>query len=866
MVGLVQLAQVFVVRLQRDGFGVGASAVHTAQQDVGRRLQIDDQIRRRHVVDEQIVQTLIDKELVVVEIQVRKDLVLVEQIIADRDLTEEIGLAKRHLLAMAIEEVEQLRLQRGAGTIGVEVGKKWIVGFLEHDGRVEPCAEPFGERRLPCTDGPFNRDVTELQGGSDDIIALVRRLIPITLAAMFVASCASAPPPPPPALVPAAPQRSPFEQKMSWILKLEDTRTLKDPASDSADLLRLLGDPEARVRRRAALAVGRVGLTAGVPPLVELLRDGDAEVRQMAAFALGLIGDRSARDPLIAALGDPTPLMQGSASEALGLIGDVAAADAIAKMASAVVASGALAQPPGEADEARRDTPAAAFRLGIFALVRLKAYDQLASVVLDPSGRPRTTWWPVAFALQRIEDRRAAGALLALAKESDPYTRAFAIKGLGALKDRNALPVILPLIASRDANVQIEAIRAAGRIGDVSAAEPLLQLIQRRDTPAPVRFEVVTSLGSMKTPTVVDNLIDLLNDRDPLIRAAALKSAAAVDSEDFVTILSSLDSDSDWHVRAALATLLGTLPRQRALPRLTAMLNDSDHRVIAPVLTSLVQLNAPTVGDILLDQLKSEDPVVRAAAATGIGDLRLPAGAQALPAAYQFALRDNTYVARAAIIEAFSKYGISVAKSLLDAALNDKDWAVRLRSAQLLKQGEPQTDAFTRIRPAPTRLAPDAYQSPSLTIPKVSTQAFIDTERGTIQLELAVLDAPLMIDSFVSLVKKGFFNNLTFHRVVPDFVIQGGDPRGDGEGGPGYSVRDELSQRPYLRGTVGIALDWADTGGSQFFITHSPQPHLDAKYTVIGRVINGMDVVDKIQQNDVIRRIRVWDGEQMVGE
>ena len=668
--------------------------------------------------------------------------------------------------------------------------------------------------------------------------------------------------------MPAAPALSIFEQKMSWMLKLEDTRMLKDPASDQADLLRLLMDPEARVRRRAALAVGRVGLAAGVPPLVGLLRDGDSEVRQMAAFALGLIGDRSARDPLIAALADSTPLTQGSAAEALGLIGDIAAAEPIARMMSAVLQSGALAQPPNEADDARRDTPASAFRLGVYALTRLKAYDQLAAVVIDPSGKLRTTWWPVAYALQRIEDRRAAPALVALAREANPYTRAFAVKGLGGIKDRSAVGVLVPLVTSRDAGVQIEAIRALGKIGDEAAAQPLLGLAQGRDVPPPVRLEAVTALGGIRAPGVVDGLIDLLGDRDPLIRAAALKSAATLTGGDggFVTILSSLDPDSDWHVRASLASLLGTLPRQSALPRLMSMLNDSDQRVIAAVLTSLVKLNAPAAGDILLDQLKSQDPVVRAAAASGIGELRLPAGAQALPAAYQFALRDTTYIARAAIIEAFSKYGITVARSLLDAALNDKDWAVRVRAAALLRQAEPSSDAPTRIRPAPTRLPADAYRSPALTIPKVSTQAFIDTDRGTIQLELAVLDAPLMIDSFISLVKKGFFTNLTFHRVVPDFVIQGGDPRGDGEGGPGYTVRDEISERPYLRGTVGIALDWPDTGGSQFFITHSPQPHLDAKYTVIGRVINGMDVVDRIQQNDVIRKIRVWDGEQMIGE
>ena len=147
--------------------------------------------------------------------------------------------------------------------------------------------------------------------------------------------------------------------------------------------------------------------------------------------------------------------------------------------------------------------------------------------------------------------------------------------------------------------------------------------------------------------------------------------------------------------------------------------------------------------------------------------------------------------------------------------------------------------------------------------PSVSPEVFIDTDRGTIKIELAVLDAPLTAENFVSLARKGFFDGLMFHRVVPDFVIQGGDPRGDSQGGPGYTIRDELNERPVLRGAVGMALDWADTGGSQFFIAHTPQPHLDGKYTVFGRVTSGMEVVDQIQQWDVIRRVRVWDGETM---
>jgi cyclophilin family peptidyl-prolyl cis-trans isomerase len=163
------------------------------------------------------------------------------------------------------------------------------------------------------------------------------------------------------------------------------------------------------------------------------------------------------------------------------------------------------------------------------------------------------------------------------------------------------------------------------------------------------------------------------------------------------------------------------------------------------------------------------------------------------------------------------------------------------------------------IRPAPSRPA-EFYANLRLGNPPVSTQAYIDTDRGTIQIEFAVLDAPLTVDNFITLARKGFFDGVAIHRVVPDFVVQAGDPRGDGEGGPGYAIRDELNERPYLRGTLGMALDWADTGGSQFFIAASPQPHLDGKYTAFGRVISGMEIVDQIQQWDVIRRVRIWDG------
>jgi HEAT repeat protein len=256
----------------------------------------------------------------------------------------------------------------------------------------------------------------------------------------------------------------------------------------------------------------------------------------MAAFALGLIGDARAKDALITALGDQSPLVQGSAAEALGLIGDASAADAVAGLVAQIVQSGALTQTPADDDDVRRDTVSAAARLGIFALVRLKGFPQLASAVLDANGQPRTHWWPVAYALQRLEDKRALPALLTLAKDGNPYARAFAVKGLGALKDPSALPLLVPLLTSGDRSVLVETIRALGKIGDPSSAAPLQKLLHDQSVDPTVKLETVGAMGGIHPlagampPGVVDDLLDLLTDSSPPLRAAALRSLAALDA------------------------------------------------------------------------------------------------------------------------------------------------------------------------------------------------------------------------------------------------------------------------------------------------------------------------------------------------
>ncbi|MDE2321258.1 MAG: peptidylprolyl isomerase [candidate division NC10 bacterium] len=129
---------------------------------------------------------------------------------------------------------------------------------------------------------------------------------------------------------------------------------------------------------------------------------------------------------------------------------------------------------------------------------------------------------------------------------------------------------------------------------------------------------------------------------------------------------------------------------------------------------------------------------------------------------------------------------------------------------------------------------------------------------GKIVVELYENDAPGTVANFVKLAKQGFYNGLNFHRVEPGFVVQGGDPKGDGTGGPGYTIKDEVNSRKHLTGTVAMAKTAApNSAGSQFYITLAPQPRLDSGYTVFGQVVEGMDIVMKIKQGDIMKKVTI---------
>ena len=137
--------------------------------------------------------------------------------------------------------------------------------------------------------------------------------------------------------------------------------------------------------------------------------------------------------------------------------------------------------------------------------------------------------------------------------------------------------------------------------------------------------------------------------------------------------------------------------------------------------------------------------------------------------------------------------------------------------------------------------------------------AKIETNKGIIELELYSEHAPKTVNNFVFLAKEGFYDGISFHRVIGDFMIQGGDPTGTGGGGPGYSFEDEVEENPltHERGVISMANAGPNTNGSQFFITHSPQPHLNGKHTVFGKVVTGQNVVDSIRQGDKMERIEI---------
>jgi cyclophilin family peptidyl-prolyl cis-trans isomerase len=258
------------------------------------------------------------------------------------------------------------------------------------------------------------------------------------------------------------------------------------------------------------------------------------------------------------------------------------------------------------------------------------------------------------------------------------------------------------------------------------------------------------------------------------------------------------------------------------------------------------------------------DPAVRSVAADLIGRQPSVDDVDLLVTAYNRAEGDPFNDARLSAVSALGAIAASsstgrlrVATKFISAVQRPADYLVRRLAADTM----PDTrDAWGAVLPIATGRTIADYRDIARRwlwpgIAGNNPHVTLETDRGTLDIELLPVEAPLTVAAFLDLVERRYFDGTRWHRVVPNFVVQDGDPRGDGWGGPGFALRDEINPVRYDAGRVGMALSGPDTGGSQYFITHSAQPHLDGAYTIFGRVVSGVVVLNGIAQGDRIRSI-----------
>ena len=616
------------------------------------------------------------------------------------------------------------------------------------------------------------------------------------------------------------------------------------------------------VRRAGALAAGQLHLRSSAPLLRALLRDADSSVAARAAFSLGLLRDSASIASLDSALSYSTPVAV-QAAFALGELGELARSTLVV----------------------RADSAPSAVRVELLlATAKLRPVPSAPAVAALASADPCVRW-AGAYALSRPRVPAGVSAILALSRDAQflapdnsvhalagayecapSETRAQVARALvrSATGDSLAAPAVAALrtLVRDDApHVRVNALRSLASFGD-SAIAPVIDATRDRD--ANVRVAAAQSLAGHKLAT--DLWVSLWNaDSSAMYRRSLLESA----TRSGVTLPAhdAWRSARDWHLRAALADAAALAPSAATGSAVaTPLLADPDPRVrqsaVAAVAAYLDSAGGASRRPVVVAALRDPDFFVRATALLALADSARASEIPVVLASYRLAARDSGNDARIAAIRylanAWKRDSASVPDSvrrMIIALPPSDDPLVRAEAHGLSPLAAwPGTEGVSRPAVWYERVARDIVAP---TVSGAPLRARIETARGAITLELLGEEAPLTVDNFVSLARAGFYRNVHFHRVVPNFVAQDGDPRGDGNGGPGYAIRDELNTERYSRGAVGMALSGPDTGGSQYFLTLSPQPHLDARYTIFARVVGGADVMDRLVQGDAITNIVV---------
>jgi cyclophilin family peptidyl-prolyl cis-trans isomerase/HEAT repeat protein len=642
-----------------------------------------------------------------------------------------------------------------------------------------------------------------------------------------------------PKAVTAAPADALAEQR-ALLLLLEDRRLFE------AGLLRGMLRGPLELREAVAMSLGRIGRLAAMPDLVGLLADSAAPVRRAAAFALGELNAKDAEAALLRAAGDFDREVGALAIEALG------------KLGVDVTRVWAAIDPLGEAEALARLLPF------------LFRFPQDGAVALGERGLASNdselrTW--AAYGLARNPRPAALPRLRELVKDVDPWVRGLAVRALGMVGNGTDLAALRGMLEDPAAGPVIHALRASRRLireGKIAAPRDWLgRLLTLLDDSRPGVALTALEVSSawLLDPELGDRLAKEAGSDGRRGELAMLALAEGGDARAATILAQRMRSENAvLRARAAESAALAG-----ALEVLTALEQDPKPGVRAAVVAARLSGDsvargggpAAATAESLLEEarraLRDSDAIVRATALDWLAEHPLlpveelsAAARRARTDAPPDALLAAVRALRARAAEAMEK-GACLGE--LEQLAADKKYLVRREAGaalRLLDRPEPEAGAASD-RP---------YEFYREIVERTRRARLVDLRlaRGVIRLELDCPQAPQTCLSFLQLAAQGFFDGLTFHRVVPDFVVQGGDPRGDGSGGPGYELRDEINRLRFRRGALGMALSGPDTGGSQFFITLSAQPHLDGGYTIFGRVLEGMDLVDQIVQGERIER------------
>jgi cyclophilin family peptidyl-prolyl cis-trans isomerase/HEAT repeat protein len=633
------------------------------------------------------------------------------------------------------------------------------------------------------------------------------------------------------------------------IMLMEDRRAL-----DPARMASLAEHWSAHVRERAALALGRVRDAGGTAALLDLLEDEDARVRTTAAFALGLIPDSSAS--VVHALAavartHPADSLGTEAVASLAKAGSAAALDSLL----AIIESADPAAPSPVASEAL----VSLWRFGPRAG---RALQVAAPFARGPDAQVR---WRAIYPF--VRNRIAAGARLNLELSSDPdhAVRALAIRGLRATAidsvgvGDTARGTVRGALSDPHPHVRVNALGTIAASRMAEAAPDMRALLDDGD--GNVRLATIQALAAIGG--TADDFERAAGDDDEIgVRIAALGALAALDAQRAAAVAREWADADDWLDRMVAARTLASVPWQAAKETLILLAGDADARVARAAIGAVSRAGVGDAGKaVLLDALMAADPRIRAAAIDAIGRQGSAAQLAVLMDAYEAAQRDTVSDAARAAVDALGRLGSNgspVANAFFARFGPHRDPEVRRAVASRIGDGwgEMPVEGTTR------GLAFYEEVVRTLIVPVLAGEAApllrIETPDGSIDIELMPVEAPLTVHNIIQLVASGYYDAngdpdaRRWHRVVPNFVLQDGEPNGDGSGSPGYSIRDEINRLRYDRGMLGMALSGPDTGGGQWFITHSPQPHLDGGYTIFGRVVNGMAAADAVVQEDRI--------------